>query len=64
MLHILFLTMPTLKKHSIKMINNLVWVSPQKIVIPIPLLIFFNEILYLYSQLEKLPNICQKIFLT
>ena len=50
-----------LKKHSIKNDKKHSLCSP---IIPIPVSIFFNEILYLYYQIVGLLVTCQKKFLT
>ena len=48
---------PLLKKHSIKNNQKLSLCSP---IIVVPVAIFFNEILYLYSQKAGLFKRCQK----
>ena len=47
-----------------KMIRNSVCALPQEIVIPLPVSIFFSQILYVNSQIVGLPEILRKIFLT
>ena len=53
--------MPLLKKHSIKNDQKLSWHSP---IIPVPVSVFFNEILLLYSRTAGLLKTCQEMFLT
>ena len=44
------------------MIKDSVYVSSHEIVIPLPVSIFFNKILYFYFQIAELPETCQKTF--
>ena len=52
------------KKHSIKNDQNPVYEFPYGKVIPLSVSLYFNEILYLYSQIVGLPRVCGKIFPT
>ena len=64
LISITYLITSLLKKDSAKNDQKCRLCSSQETVIPLLVSIFFNETLYLHSQIVALPKICQKFFLT